>query len=102
MHSRRLTRLLLTAVGCLIFVGTASRLWAQAGTGTVRGKITSAAGGMPVSGAQLSIVGTRIGAAAASDGGYVINGAPAGAQTIRVRMSLRNKVAKLLVVVPDT
>ena len=86
MHSRRLTRLLLTAVGCLIFVGTASRLLAQAGTGTVRGKITSAAGGMPVSGAQLSIVGTRIGAAAASDGGYVINGAPAGAQTIRVRM----------------
>jgi TonB-dependent SusC/RagA subfamily outer membrane receptor len=54
-------------------------------TGTIRGKVT-APGGMPIGNAQVSVVGTVIGAVSARDGEYVIRNAPAGARTLRVRL----------------
>ncbi|MBU6366328.1 MAG: TonB-dependent receptor [Gemmatimonadetes bacterium] len=55
------------------------------GTGTIRGKVTTA-GGTPIPNAQVGLVGATVGALSAKDGGYVIANAPAGPQTLRVRL----------------
>ena len=62
-----------------------SPLAAQGGTGTVRGRITSATSGAPVSAAQVFIVGTKAGTMSGADGNYTITGVPLGSQTVRVR-----------------
>jgi outer membrane receptor protein involved in Fe transport len=53
--------------------------------GTVRGAITNAASATPVVGAQVFIVGTRLGAASGADGRYSFGGVPAGTHTVRLR-----------------
>lgn len=58
---------------------------AQGGTGSVRGKITDVTTNAPVRGAQVFIVGTRLGGASAADGSFSFSGVPAGAQVVRVR-----------------
>ncbi|MBX6365114.1 MAG: SusC/RagA family TonB-linked outer membrane protein [Gemmatimonadetes bacterium] len=57
---------------------------AAQGTGTVRGTVTDAVTRRPLAGAQVSIVGTRIGALTNGSGVYVIPGVPAGSHTVRV------------------
>ena len=54
-------------------------------TGTVRGQVTRASPGGGVAGAQVFVVGTRVGGVTDADGRYTITGVPTGNQTIRVR-----------------
>jgi outer membrane receptor protein involved in Fe transport len=53
--------------------------------GTVAGKVTDEAGA-PVSGADVSIEGTRRATQTGNSGDYVLDQVPAGTQTVRVRM----------------
>ena len=60
-------------------------LAAQAGTGTVRGKVTDAANGRGLAEAQVTVTGTRVGATSGTNGEYVIVGVPAGPRVVGVR-----------------
>ncbi|MCU0647746.1 MAG: TonB-dependent receptor [Gemmatimonadaceae bacterium] len=60
-------------------------LRAQGETGTIRGKVTNAAGA-PVPNAQVFVANSQLGAAAGADGAYSIARVPAGNATVRVRM----------------
>jgi TonB-dependent starch-binding outer membrane protein SusC len=51
--------------------------------GSIKGRVTEEGSGAPVAGAQVVVVGTRLGAVAGGDGNYVIRGVPAG--TVQVR-----------------
>ncbi len=79
MRSRRLVRFLTLA---LVLVPA---LAAAQGTGTIRGRVTDAATGAALPGAQLRIDGTALGTQSGSDGSYTITGVPAGSQFISVR-----------------
>src|SRR5690349_17504643 len=57
---------------------------AAQGTGTVRGRVTDA-GQRPVTDAQVSVVGTTLGAITNATGEYFIANVPAGARQLRVR-----------------
>ena len=51
--------------------------------GTISGRVTEGASGRPLSGTQVTIVGTSLGGLSAADGSYTISGVPAGAQRVR-------------------
>ena len=70
------------AMATLTFATSAA---AQGGTGTVRGRVTSAASTAPVAAAQVFVVGSKAGTLTGADGNYTISGAPLGAQSVRVR-----------------
>jgi TonB-linked SusC/RagA family outer membrane protein len=55
------------------------------GTGTIRGRVIEAGSQRPITDAQVSIVGTQVGAITNAAGDYVIANAPVGAQQVRVR-----------------
>jgi len=81
---RRMARL---TSGVLVFVFLlASRLDAQASTGTVRGIVRQTGTQAPLANAEVTIVGTRLGALTRNDGSYVISGVPLGSQRVRARM----------------
>ena len=75
----RIVRLLLMALA-----GTPAMLAAQE-TGKIQGRITDAASGAPVAGAQVVVVGTRLGNISNADGFYFINNVPAGVQDIQAQ-----------------
>ncbi|MDP9205699.1 MAG: carboxypeptidase-like regulatory domain-containing protein, partial [Gemmatimonadota bacterium] len=50
------------------------------GAGIIRGRISDAATGAPLSGVQVRVDGTAIGALTGADGTYTITGAPAGSR----------------------
>jgi len=60
---------------------------ASAATGTVRGKIVDAELGVPISGAAVVIVDTRLGAMTDNSGTYTIRGVPVGPRTVRATRS---------------
>ena len=64
----------------------ASQLHAQGSTGTVRGTVRQTGTQAPMANAEVTIVGTRLGALSRNDGSYVITGVPAGTQRVRVRL----------------
>ena len=64
---------------------TAPPLLAQGSTGTVRGIVTRSTGAAPVAGAQVFVVGGRVGGVTGADGRYTFSDVPSGTQTIRVR-----------------
>src|SRR5689334_14633780 len=71
------------ALGTLLTVTAA---WSAVGqtTGTIRGSVSdsSTKSGIPI--AQITLVGTRLGAVSREDGSYVINGVPAGDYKVHV------------------
>jgi TonB-dependent SusC/RagA subfamily outer membrane receptor len=69
-----------------IVVACSSAMVAQAPTGTVTGTVRRAGTDAPLAGAQVLIVGTRLGSVTKDDGSYVVNGVPAGAQRIEARL----------------
>jgi len=71
-------------VASMLFL--APRLDAQGSTGTVRGTVRQTGTAAPLTNAEVTIVGTRIGALSRGDGSYVISGVPAGSQRVRVRL----------------
>ncbi|HWC44787.1 MAG TPA: carboxypeptidase-like regulatory domain-containing protein, partial [Casimicrobiaceae bacterium] len=64
----------------------APRLHAQGATGNVHGTVKQTGTQAPLANAEVTVAGTRLGAMTRNDGSYVINGVPAGAQRIRVRL----------------
>jgi TonB-dependent SusC/RagA subfamily outer membrane receptor len=86
LHSRRLTAALVLAFGSAVATVLAGTpLAAQGGTGSIRGKVTNAASAAPVAGAQVFVVGTRLGSVTAADGSYSFSGVALGPQVVRVR-----------------
>ena len=75
----------LAALLVVSLVGVAARADAQGGTGTIRGKVTNAAG-QPLPNAQVFVVGTPTGAQTGADGGYTIGRVAAGTVTVRARL----------------
>ena len=53
--------------------------------GALRGRVTVAGSGAPLTGATVLVVGTRLQATTGGDGGYEIRAVPAGDWTLRVR-----------------
>ena len=60
-------------------------LSAQAGTGSVRGRVTDAASGATLGGVQVVLEDTRLGAITRNNGEYVIAGVSAGAHVVVTR-----------------
>ncbi|HEY9225170.1 MAG TPA: SusC/RagA family TonB-linked outer membrane protein [Gemmatimonadaceae bacterium] len=60
-------------------------LLAQGPAGRITGIVTDSATTRPLSGANVSVAGTRLGAATDEEGRYTINGVPAGTLTLDVR-----------------
>ena len=82
MHQMRfamMAAVIFAAVGASAVQSQASN------TGTIRGTVT-APGSVPLANVQVTIVGTRLGATTARDGGFVIAAAPVGPQTLRFRL----------------
>ncbi|MDP6966848.1 MAG: carboxypeptidase-like regulatory domain-containing protein, partial [Candidatus Marinimicrobia bacterium] len=76
----KLGKCLVVLVVGLFFVGEAS---AQA---TVSGRVTDAATGDPLAGANVMVEGTALGDAADASGSYSISNVPSGAQTVTASM----------------
>ena len=66
------------------FLAVPSLLTAQS-SGTVRGHVTDAASGRPLSEAQVSVEGTRVGSITNANGDYTLNAVPAGQRNIIIR-----------------
>jgi TonB-dependent starch-binding outer membrane protein SusC len=81
-------RLAIAGFALAILTGLPSPIAAQAGaaTGTVRGTVRRTGTATPLAGAQVTIVGTRIGSLSRDDGSYVITGVPTGNQRVRARL----------------
>ncbi|MEQ9401106.1 MAG: SusC/RagA family TonB-linked outer membrane protein [Longimicrobiales bacterium] len=71
------------AVAALAFGMSAE---AQQATGTIRGQVTDAVTMRPMSGAQVSVIGTGRGALANASGQFLILNVPTGPQTVRVEL----------------
>lgn len=71
----------LSALALAFFAGPLS---AQE-TGNIQGRVTDAATGAPIVGAQVNIVGTRLGNITNEEGFYFINNVPAGLQDIQAQ-----------------
>jgi TonB-dependent receptor len=63
---------------------TAVPLLAQTGKGNIVGRVMDAETGQPLSGAQVLVVGTNLGALSGVDGRYTILSVPAGTHSVRV------------------
>ncbi|MGD8318922.1 MAG: SusC/RagA family TonB-linked outer membrane protein [Gemmatimonadota bacterium] len=74
---------LFAAVCFAAFLAGTTQLAAQA-TGTIRGSVQDAVTGRPLSGAQVSLVGTTQGALSNDQGQFLLLNVPTGTQTVRV------------------
>src|SRR6184192_492743 len=71
----------------------------QGTTGTITGTAREEGTGRPIPNARVTVVGTGISVPTRDDGSYIIRGAPAGAQEVRV-LALGHLTQKLPVTVP--
>jgi TonB-linked SusC/RagA family outer membrane protein len=74
---------------------------AAQGTGVVRGMVRDTADGRPIEGAQVALVGQRIGATTNASGQYVIREVPAGATTVRAQFIGYAAVVRPITVAPN-
>src|SRR5450759_1481350 len=72
-------------LAAFFWVASAGAAAAQTTLGTLTGRVTDAAGGLPIVSANLIIVGTSAGTQTNGDGPYTIRGLAAGAVTVRLR-----------------
>ena len=83
MSRKPLQQLLVVVTGLSLL--TAVSAGAQQPTATaITGRVTDAQSGQPVIGAQLTVVGSNVGAQTNSNGNYILRGVNAGALTVRV------------------
>ena len=73
-------------LAALAFAGLIPSLLGAQATGSIRGRITNAAAGVPLANAQVGVAGTTLGAQTNSEGIYQIAGVPAGSHVVRVRL----------------
>ena len=88
--TRRATALVLMAVSLLALVTAPLPASAQE-TGRITGVVRAAETQRPLSGAQVFIQGTRIGALTNTEGRYTIIGVPVGTHEVRVTLGKLNK-----------
>ena len=81
MNARAERRAIVLVMGLLMSSLSTNGLFGQS-TGTVRGRVVGS-DSTPLASVQITITGTRLGAATTSEGTYVIRGVPAGHQTVR-------------------
>jgi hypothetical protein len=72
------------AIAALLALTLPALAGAQA-TGAITGLVSDSASGQPLTGAIVSVVGTRLGATSGADGRYTIVNVPAGTHTVLVR-----------------
>ncbi|MBK6488846.1 MAG: carboxypeptidase-like regulatory domain-containing protein [Gemmatimonadetes bacterium] len=66
--------------------------------GAIRGRVVESGGDVPVAGAQVLVVGTRLGALSAADGSYIIRGVTAGSVQVRaLRLGYQPSVQTVVV-----
>ena len=82
--SRFVALVVALAVGATLALAPVSLAAQSPATGRVSGTVF-AAGRQPVAGAQVTVVGTRLGAVTGPDGTYNIGAVPVGAQSIRAQ-----------------
>src|SRR5262245_34975470 len=70
----------LLALGATQFASAAAQE-----SGKVQGRVTDAASGQPIIGAQVSVAGTRLGNITNAEGFYFINNVPAGLQDLNAQ-----------------
>ncbi len=83
-HSTRRARGAIVTVALLAASGYGSTAAAQQ-TGTVRGTVSDSSTGRPLSGVQVVVVGSSLGALTNDAGAYVVNGVPAGQARLSAR-----------------
>ena len=71
----------------LLFAAAPHMMFAQATTGTVRGRVTDAGTGQGIANASVIVDGTRIGASTADNGTFSLSAVPTGTRAITVRRS---------------
>ena len=74
----RIVRLLLALLG-------APAMLAAQEVGKIQGRVTDSGSGQPIAGAQVVVVGTRLGNITNADGFYFINNVPAGVQDVQAQ-----------------
>ena len=75
---------------------------AQGPTGTVRGRVTDAAGGRGLADVQVTVAGTRLGAATTASGEYTISQVPIGARQVVARRLGYQPVTRAVMVTDGT
>jgi TonB-dependent starch-binding outer membrane protein SusC len=84
---RRRAQAALLAAGCVLLLATQSRpVCAQTETGVIEGTVTDTGTHGPLFGAQVLVVGTRLGALTNGDGQYRIAGVPAATVQVQARV----------------
>ncbi len=94
---RALRGLLRFSIAALTIFAFAGDVAAQV-VGTVNGTVTRRSNREPVAGAQVSVVGTNLGALTGNQGRFSISGVPAGSQEIRVDFIGFGQVTRTVVV----
>ena len=84
--TRCIVRGLLGIALSLTGIAAASAQQAQVDVGTVIGQVVATGNRLPLPGAQASVVGTTLGAAAGAEGRFIIRNVPTGARIVRVRL----------------
>ena len=87
-------------IGLLLAAVWIAPLRAQAPTGTIRGKVIDASSQLPIRGATVR-VGTQ-NAQTRPEGGYLLTGVPAGADSVRVTMIGYSPLTQAVTVVSDS
>src|SRR5262245_48404825 len=73
------------AIGVVALAATALATLGAQGTGRIRGHVFDADDSSAVQAAQVTIVGTAIGALSSAGGSFVLQGVPPGAHTLRIQ-----------------
>lgn len=72
-------------IGVVLFLASLAAPLAAQAQGSIHGRVTDATTGAPLSAAQLSVTGTRLGGITDETGSYTISGVSAGAHSVSVR-----------------
>src|SRR5215211_1645815 len=70
--------------GLVALVASSRSATAQVATGRITGTVTDSANATPVAGANVTVMGTRLGAVAGAGGRFTVADVPAGTQRVRV------------------
>ncbi len=85
MYPRIRMTTLLSALALAVIAAGPAEVAAQA-MGAIQGTVVEATTQRPLSGAQLTIVGTRLGTISNDNGRFLLNGVPTGTHTLRVQL----------------
>ena len=85
MHTNHVKTVLGALCALMIVLANAGTLDAQV-TASIRGQVVDAVTQRPLSGAQVSVTGTRLGALSNASGNFLVLNVPVGEQTVRAQL----------------